>query len=490
MALPVITVAQMRQWEGATWAAGIKPADVIATAGQCVARAALRLTRAGERILILAGKGHNGDDARAAASGLGERTVEIISVLDPRAAREVFLRQIQADSTAKPAPKPALLIDGIFGIGLNRPLDSEWIALFAALNESGLPILAIDVPSGVNADTGEVLGAALHAAVTLTLGAPKIGLVQARAAAFVGRLEVAANLGLLPCGLHSDLHWTQAADFAAFPPRRPVAGHKGTFGHVGILAGSLGYHGAAVLAARAASRAMPGLVTLFTAEDVFTPVAVQLQNVMVHPGRPSFVELHDYSAVMVGPGLADEKLAGDLRELIAEIWHNLDRPVIADASALDWLPAGATTTTALRVITPHPGEAARMLRVTSAEIQRDRVSAVRGLSARFGNCHVVLKGAQTLVGRANELVPGNDVEGVAASIFLNSSGNPQLAQGGSGDLLAGYLGGLLAQPALQACAPETIRYAVWQHGAAADDLSARRRAWTIEELIPLLGVLP
>ena len=365
MALPVITVAQMRQWEGATWAAGIKPADVIATAGQCVARAALRLTRAGERILILAGKGHNGDDARAAASGLGERTVEIISVLDPRAAREVFLRQIQADSTAKPAPKPALLIDGIFGIGLNRPLDSEWIALFAALNESGLPILAIDVPSGVNADTGEVRGAALHAAVTLTLGAPKIGLVQARAAAFVGRLEVAANLGLLPCGLHSDLHWTQAADFAAFPPRRPVAGHKGTFGHVGILAGSLGYHGAAVLAARAASRAMPGLVTLFTAEDVFTPVAVQLQNVMVHPGRPSFAELHDYSAVMVGPGLADEKLAGDLRELIAEIWHNLDRPVIADASALDWLPAGATTTTALRVITPHPGEAARMLRVTA-----------------------------------------------------------------------------------------------------------------------------
>lgn len=485
MPLPIITAAQMRQWEGATWAAGSKPAAVIATAGQCVARAALRLTRAGGRILILAGKGHNGDDARAAAGGLGAREVEIVSVLDPREARAIFLQRIQGNSAAK----PALLIDGIFGLGLNRPLAPDWIALFAAINESAIPILAIDVPSGVNADTGETLGAALHAAVTLTLGAPKIGLVQTRAAAFVGRLEVAADIGLLPCALHSELQWTQAADFAAFPPCRPVAGHKGTFGHLAILAGSLGYHGAAVLAARAASRAMPGLLTLFTAEDVYAPVAAQLHNVMVHPGRPSFAELHDYSAVLVGPGLADEKLAGDLRELVAEIWHSLDRPVLADASALDWLPAGATTTPALRVITPHPGEAARMLRVTSAEIQHDRVSAVRGLSARFGNCHVVLKGAQSLVGRAPELVPGNPAEGVADVIFLNSSGNPQLAQGGSGDILAGYLGGLLAQPALQARAPETIRYAVWQHGAVADDLSARRRAWTIAEVIPLLGVI-
>ena len=469
MPLPIITVAQMREWEAATWAAGIASSSVIAEAGHAIACVALRRTQPLDRILVLAGKGHNGDDARAVVAGLTGRKADVLTVTDPGAALALFSQQA--------ARKTALIVDGLFGIGLNRPLAADWIELIARINQSGIPVLAIDVPSGLNADTGQPQGAAVQAELTVTLGAPKAGLLKTSAAPFVGRLEVAADIGLIPCPIRSEMQWTQAEDFADFPLRRPVGGHKGTFGHLAILAGSLGFHGAAVLAARGASRAMPGLITLFTAENVYAPVAAQLHNVMVRPGRPTFAELHDFSAVVVGPGLADEKLSADLKELTAEVWRQLDRPVIADASALDWLSAGPTTTTALRVITPHPGEAARLLQVATSAVQADRPASVRSLSARFGNCHVALKGNHTIVGRNT------------GEIFFNSSGNPHLAQGGSGDVLAGYLGGLLAQPQFQppSAALRAMRYAVWQHGAAADRLSARANCWTLEELLATLG---
>ena len=467
MPLPVITVQQMRDWEAATWASGIRASDVIASAGLAVARKALELTRPQDRILILAGKGHNGDDARAAAAGLAGREVKVLDVLDPIAAVVAFPAHIRT--------RPALLIDGLFGIGLNRPLSSEWRNLLEQINQSGLPVLAIDIPSGLDADTGDTHGAALSAAVTLTLGAPKVGLLKAAAAPFVGRLEVAPDIGLVPCPAHSEMQWVEPADFADFPPRRPAHGHKGTFGHLGIVAGSRGYHGAAVLAARAASRAMPGLITLFTPEDVYVPVAAQLQNVMVRPGRPTIADLHQFSAVLLGPGIADERLAAELRDLVTEIWRNLDRPVIVDASALDWLTAGPTAARALRVITPHPGEAARLLQTTAREIQSDRPAALRSLAARLGGAHVALKGCHTLIGTAT------------GPLYVNSSGNPGLAQGGSGDLLAGYLGGLLAQPALSAFPLTAIRYAVWQHGAAADDLNTRCKSWTLDDLLAILG---
>jgi len=153
------------------------------------------------------------------------------------------------------------------------------------VNQSKIPVLAVDVPSGLNADTGEVYGAAVEAAVTLTVGAPKIGMLAPGAWPFVGRLEVATDVGLVPCpppASRDELHWTLPEDFAGFPPRRAVAAHKGSFGHLAIVAGSFGFHGAAVLAARGAQRAQPGLITLFTQEDVYHPIASQLQSVMVN----------------------------------------------------------------------------------------------------------------------------------------------------------------------------------------------------------------
>jgi NAD(P)H-hydrate epimerase len=463
MPIPVITVGQMREWEKATWATGQTEAEVIRLVGKRVAQLAMRLTRPSELIVVLAGKGHNGEDARAAREHLEERRVDLLEVKAPAA----DLSKLDAVLSLG----PSLVIDGLFGIGLNRPLSSDWMALIERLNASRASVLAVDVPSGLNADTGQCEGAAVEAAITLTVGAPKRGMLAESAWQFVGRLEVAGHVGLLPYPINSDLQWTAAEDFADFPPPRSVASHKGTYGHLAIVAGSRGYHGASVLAARGAQRAQPGLITLHSHDSSYFPVAAQLQAVMVAPWESKVHLSHNYSGILVGPGLAAPDLPPEAKSLTDQLWRESSLPMIVDASALAWLPAGKTPEGAIRVITPHPGEAARMLGTTSDHIQSDRPAALNRLSARFGDCYVVLKGHQTLVGRST------------GPIFVNSSGNPHLAQGGSGDTLSGFLSGLLAQPPLQTEPLTTIRYAVWKHGAAADRLQGSRPGWVVEDLI-------
>ena len=468
MSVPVISVAQMREWERATWATGQTEAEVIRRVGQALGRRAVQLTRAGETILILAGRGHNGDDARAAHEALvGRRVSELLEVAAP----EMDLPKLEAAL----ARRPALVIDGLFGIGLNRPLDDAWGEFIGRLNQARVRVLAVDVPSGLNADTGETFGAAVEAVVTLTVGAAKIGLLQHNAWPFVGRLEVATDVGLAVCPPVGELNWTMPEDFDGLPLRRHAAAHKGSFGHLGILAGSLGYHGAAVLAARGAQRAQPGLITVLTHEPAYHPVAAQLQAVMVSPWLATSKLPGDFSAVLIGPGLAAPALPDEMKLTARRVWRDALQPVIVDASALDWLPLDPVPKNAIRVITPHPGEAARLLKTTTQTVQADRSRAVREISRRFGNCWVVLKGHQTLVGRSS------------GATFVNPSGNPHLAQGGSGDVLAGFIGGLLAQPAWQSGAEMALRYAVWQHGAAADALQNEQPNWTVEDLIGLLG---
>jgi len=169
MPVPVISIEQMRDWERATWSAGQTEAEVIRRVGQCVARRALALTQPGDRILILAGRGHNGEDARAAREHLASRTVEMLDAAGAAADLEKLNALLKL--------RPALLVDGLFGIGLNRPLGPEWISLIERVNEARIPTLVVDVPSGLNADTGQPQGAAVKATVTLTVGAPKTGLL-------------------------------------------------------------------------------------------------------------------------------------------------------------------------------------------------------------------------------------------------------------------------------------------------------------------------
>src|SRR6185312_12965669 len=170
MSIPVISVEQMREWEKASWAAGKSETDVIRRVGKILAQEALSLTQANDSILILAGKGHNGDDARCAREHLRERRVEVLDIKDGEADFPKLDAQLRS--------RPALIIDGLFGIGINRPLDHAWVKLIERVNGSRLAVLAVDVPSGLNADSGEPQGAAIEAAVTLTVGAPKPGLLK------------------------------------------------------------------------------------------------------------------------------------------------------------------------------------------------------------------------------------------------------------------------------------------------------------------------
>ncbi len=467
MPLPVITIAQMREWEKATWAAGQTEPEVIRRVGKSVARQALAMTPAGAHLVILAGKGHNGEDARASRGALEQRRVDVLEVAEP--AKDWHRLE------ALLSLRPALVIDGLFGIGINRPLNADWIKLIELLNHSGVPVLAVDVPSGLNGDTGEPQGAAVRSRVTLTVGAPKRGLLLHPGVEYVGRLEVAAEVGLVPCPLASDVQWTSTTDFNGFPPSRAVATHKGTYGHLAIIAGSVGYHGAAVLTARGAQRAQPGLLTLFTMERSYPPVASQLQAVMVSPWQEEIRLPKTTSALLVGPGLAADDVPEKLKALVRQFWREAPFPVIVDASALAWLEPGSPGSAAVRVVTPHPGEAARMLGTSTPEVQADRFQALRNISSRFAGAWVVLKGHQTLVGRAT------------GEIYVNPSGNPHLAQGGSGDVLSGFIAGLLAQPALQTDPLTALRYAVWQHGATADDLQDTRPNWVVEDLVAHLG---
>ncbi len=469
MPISVISVAQMRELEKVTWSSGATEESVMRRAGEAVARMAESMTMPGAHVLFLVGKGHNGDDAVFAHEYLTGRRGELIRVLDP----ETGLRELEDHLRQR----PALIVDGLFGIGLNRPLSGGWIRLIERVNESGVPAPAVDIPSGLSADSGLPLDVAVRATRTLTFAAVKQGLLKPGAAGFVGRLEVAEDIGLVPFPFSTEVNATSRTDFIGFPPQRVVSGHKGTFGHLVVVAGSPGYHGAAVLAARGAQRAQPGLITLCAHEAVRVPIAAQLQAVMVYGGEENVYLPDGATAVVVGPGLVGPEIRERYERTMRRLWQDSPLALVVDASALDWLPEGPTAADAVRVITPHPGEAARMLKLSPAEVQQDRVTALRELSRRWGNCHVVLKGHQTLVGRGRE------------EVFVNLSGNPHLAQGGSGDLLAGYIGGWLAQAQLHRDVMRTLQFAVWQHGAAADALLARRPNFIIEELAGELGAV-
>ena len=464
MPLPVITVAQMRDWEARTWAAGVSQESVMQQAGQAVAGFIRSSLDPGNRILFLIGKGNNGGDARIAAESLAEYSCELLSVTDGT--------EVLPDLS-----EVALVVDGLFGIGLNRSVSSDWARFIKRLNHATrklrTPVLSVDVPSGLDADTGQPHDVAVQADYTITFGAPKVGLLLDAAAPFVGQLEVASEIGLdIPPPLEN-LRWVEGSDFRRFAPKPQSKSHKGKFGHVGIIAGSTGYHGAAILASRGAHCAGVGLVSVFT--PAYSPVAAQLQSSMVHPWDANVVHsLSACTAVVIGPGLAGPDVPESLRQVALSLWRESGNPIIIDASALEWVCNEPIREESVRILTPHPGEAARILKTTPGGIQSDRVQAMRKVSAMCGGAITVLKGQHTVSGA---------FEGPA---FFNSTGSPRLAQGGSGDVLAGFLGGWLARKDLDSSPIEIVTQAVWRHGAAADILSAESSPWGLEDLFTVL----
>lgn len=467
MPIPVVTVEEMRSWERHSWEVGAREEDVIRQVGHRVANKIRDETHPGDLVLVTAGRGNNGADALASIPHLPpDFRIEILRITSPESQQSEVARALDS--------RPDLIVDGLFGIGLNRDLDLDWRAIIEQLNDSRIPILAIDVPSGLDADTGLPRGAAIRATTTLTVGAPKVGLLRPEAVPFVGRLEVANPVGLvgIPTG-SGDLQWSMAEDFPG-DPRRPVDSHKGTFGHAVLLAGSVGYSGAAVLSARAAARARPGLVSVLCHEEVWNTVASQLVTPMVHPFSKAHRLLETANAMLIGPGLASDSVRDALRQEVERIWDGFPGPLVVDATALDWIPRRAARQ-GIRILTPHPGEAARLLGCSISEIQADRIRSLRSISQRYGAL-VILKGHQTLVG------------GATGPTFVNPTGNPGLAQGGTGDVLAGYLVGLLAQKFHADNPLQTCRRSVWDHGTAADRLERTRQNWTAEDLADELGL--
>ena len=468
MSVPVISVEAMRTWEQTTWDQGITELEVIDQVGQAIADWIKPILKQNGRVLILAGKGHNGDDGKATASHLPDDASIVIDITDPATAL------IQFDETLNQSP--ILIVDCLFGIGLNRPLSQDWCELIERINRSQLPIVSIDVPSGLNAQTGTLMGACIQADHTLTVGAPKAGMIVPGAHEVVGYIRNLSNLGLAQPPKGGEFFFTEQKDFEQFPPRKRAQDHKGSRGHLAIIAGSLGFHGAAVLAARAAMRTQTGLITLETMEACYLPVASQLQQVMTRTWDPSWIGSSRTTGILVGPGLASANLPPQLAEQVGELWQQANQPMVVDASALDWIPKGKATNPLGRIITPHPGEAARLLGCTAMDIEKNRLQSLRELSSTFGNCWVALKGTHTLVGKAE------------GPVYANATGNPGLAQGGSGDVLAGLIGGLIAQPRCQNDLERSLRLAVWQHGTAADRLQAEGNNWTIEELPDAISI--
>ena len=463
MPLPVLSVEEMRSWEASSWKAGATESEVIAQVGLSLANCILTQVPRVGRVLILAGPGNNGADARAAIPHLSHLQVEVLE-----ASRTPPTNGAIEAALSK---NPDLIVDGLFGIGLNRGLGSEWNPFFERIQDHGCRVLAVDVPSGLDANSGEVPGAAIRADLTLTVGTPKRGLVSSQALPWVGRLQVAHPVGLigeLPSG--SELQWTLEEDFPDIRllRSRKVDSHKGSFGQAVLIAGSLGYSGAAVLAARGAGCARPGLLSVLTPQECWLPISSQLAAAMVHPLSPDHPALSRATAILIGPGMADPRLDPTIRRQAIQLWIEFPGILVADASALDWLPECASHA-GIRVVTPHPGEAARLLGMTSEQIQANRPAALRKIAEKL-NAIVLLKGHQTLVGSAK------------GPIFINPVGNPGLSQGGTGDVLAGFLTGLLAQPGLASDPWTTCRLAAWVHGATADHLESQCGHWSAEQL--------
>jgi NAD(P)H-hydrate epimerase len=458
---PVVTAAEMRALDRATIEdIGIPAIALMETAGRAVAAAAA----GAQSVAVVCGPGNNGGDGFVAARVLRDAGVDAIVYLaaersqvkgDALAHLQILER---AGGVVLPVDLGAiadapLVIDALFGVGLARPVDGAYAEVVAAINEAERR-LAVDIPSGLDADTGKVLGTCVHAHATVTMGALKVALVGAPGFAHCGEVVV-ADIGIpagvvATQGVHAGL--VEEADVVRWLPTPSPMDHKGRRGHALVVAGMPGMRGAGRLASLAALRAGAGLVTLAAAGEIHADDSVMTRSLEGNLGAL----LDGKAAVVIGPGLGQSDLAaGWVGEVLAS-----GVPAVMDADALN-LVAGVTEALAKAagpvVITPHPGEAARLLATSTAEIEADRLAAARALAAKT-HAIVVLKGARTIV---CDGTLGDD------HCSINPTGGPELATGGSGDVLSGVIGALLAQGLAPA---DAARAAVWVHGAAGDEL--------------------
>lgn len=424
-------------------AAGAVSPSLMERAGLAAAELARELIAEGSKdVLVLAGPGNNGGDARIAAERL----------------KQMFFRVTLA-TPDDPPPQDGrwgLVIDGLFGIGLARPVEGGYAKLVDLANVQSCPVLALDIPSGIESDTGRVLGCAVRATHTLSFIAHKPGLLTLDGPDYCGEVRV-AGLGLDVKQLLAPRAWIAGPELfsAVLKPRRRNF-HKGDAGSVGVLGGTTGMTGAALLAARAALKLGAGRVYCGLL-DAHAPHLDPLVPELMLRGPDEVLGL-DLDALVVGPGLGTSDRAQAL--LGAVLTENV--ACVVDADALNLLAENedlqrvCARRSADTLVTPHPGEAARLLGGSVAEVQKDRVAAAHALRDKLG-AHVLLKGNGSVLCAKD------------GHWFINTSGNPGMASAGMGDVLAGMLGALLAQKFTGEAA---LVLGTHLHGCAGDSLAA------------------
>ena len=494
--MKIVTVEQMQRLEGSSASEGVSTDTLIESAGLAVAKVASRElgSAAGRRILVLVGPGNNGGDGLVAARHLQRWGAEVTAWVpiprrdeDPKLtlALEYGVHVLSAkdDSTVKDLDamlaRADLVIDAVLGTGKARPLEGTikeaMKQLRASRERNNTNILALDLPTGLNADTGETDPACLDADVTVALGYPKTGHFRFPGAAKLGRLEV-VDIGIpRHVGENIRLEMLTSDWVRGKLPQRPPSAHKGTFGRALVVAGSRNYVGAASLTAQAAARVGPGLVTLASPESIYPFLATKLteiihmplpddrpedgkdRNVTIHPDAAGVIKksIRNYDSMVVGCGLGNsEGLIEFMRKLLMA-GPQPEIPILIDADGLNNMSAIKDWWQRLKspvMVTPHPGEMSTLTGVPTSSIEAARWETATEWSAKWGHV-VVLKGAHTVVA------------GPDGACRVSPFANPALASGGTGDVLAGITGGLLAQ----GLSPEDAAgCAVYLHGAAGE----------------------
>lgn len=463
-----LSPAESRALDERTIAAGTPGLTLMERAAAAITREIARLLarrpERGERVVLLAGTGNNGGDGFEVGSHLLRRGVLLetlvvgdVRKLTPDAATTYqrledaggVPRLVTSERDLEALRSASLVIDALFGTGLARPLSGLAARAASIAGHGGGFVVAVDIPSGLDGGQGAIPGSHVVASLTVTFGHPKLAHVVLPAAGVCGRIVV-ADIGLLPLSREEGQgpEAVCAADIAPLFPHRVAEAHKGSFGRVRVVGGSDGMAGAPALAARAAFRSGAGLVTVAAPSNVRSIVHTLVPEATTAPIEGDFGPA---DALAVGPGLGTSEAArGVLGRALAS-----PLPLVVDADGLNLMagnPEGFAGRDAATVLTPHPGEAGRLLGIDAPRVNSDRASVARELASRSGSV-VVLKGFRSVVARP---------EGETAIVL---AGNPGMATGGAGDVLTGLVGAFLARGF---SAWDAARAAAWLHGTAGD----------------------